>query len=50
MALQLEDSATATSFVTETTAHSLGAIWLRKDKYTPNYPSFGLCEGYKLGH
>jgi hypothetical protein len=49
MALRLEDHATATSFVTVKTVHSLGAIWLRKDKRTPNYPSLGLLHGYKLG-
>jgi hypothetical protein len=49
MALRLGDCAMATSFVTVTSLDSLGAIWLRKDKRTPNYPSFGLLYGYKLG-
>jgi hypothetical protein len=35
--------------MTVKTVHSLGAIWLRKDKRTPNYHSFGLLHGYELG-
>jgi hypothetical protein len=40
---------TATSFVTVTTVDSLGVIWLRDDNRTPNYQTFGLQRGYKLG-
>jgi hypothetical protein len=50
MALLLEDCATATSFVTAATVASVGALWLRKDKRTPNYQSLGLLNGYKLGN
>jgi hypothetical protein len=49
MALRIKDHSTATSLVTVKTVHSLGANWLRKDKRTPNYPSFGLLNAYKLG-
>jgi hypothetical protein len=31
-------------------ANPSNAGWLRKDKRTPNYRSFGLCYGYKLGY
>ena len=40
---------TITSFVTLTTYDSLGAIGLSKDLRKPNYLSFGLRHGYKLG-
>jgi hypothetical protein len=49
MALRIEYHAKATSFVTVSTVHSLNAICLCKDNRTPNYPSFGLINGYKLG-
>jgi hypothetical protein len=48
MALRLQDCAAPTSLVTAKTVHSLGAICLRNDKRTPNYPSLGLLHGYKL--
>ncbi len=49
MALLLEDCATATSLVTVATAASVDAIWLRKDKRTPNYLSLGWLYSYELG-
>jgi hypothetical protein len=49
MARPLEDCVKATSLVTVVTEYSLGANWLRKNKRTPSYPSFGLLYGYKLG-
>jgi hypothetical protein len=49
MARLLEDCVKAAIFVTVVTEYSLGANWLRKNIRTPNYPSFGLLYGYKLG-
>jgi hypothetical protein len=49
MALRLEDRAMATSFLTVAIDHSHGAIWLCKDRRTPNYLSLGLFHGYRFG-